>query len=134
MKALIISKTASLADNPRPLQLVELEKPQPGEGQVLVKVSVCGVCHTELDEIEGRTPPPSLPVVPGHEVIGRVASLGKNASRFDRGDRVGVGWIYSSSGSDDENLSPEFRATGRDVNGGYAEYMGVGEDYADPGP
>jgi len=134
MKALIISKTASLADNPRPMQLVELEKPQPGEGQVLVKVSVCGVCHTELDEIEGRTPPPSLPVVPGHEVIGRVASLGKNASRFDRGARVGVGWIYSSSGSDDENLSPEFRATGRDVNGGYAEYMVVGEDYAYPVP
>jgi len=134
MKALIISKTASLADNPQPLQLVELEKPQPGEGQVLIKVSVCGVCHTELDEIEGRTPPPSLPVVPGHEVIGRVASLGKNASRFDRGERVGVGWIYSSSGSDDENLSPEFRATGRDVNGGYAEYMVVGEDYAYPVP
>ncbi len=134
MKALIISKTASLADNPRPLQLVELEKPQPGEGQVLVKVSVCGVCHTELDEIEGRTPPPSLPVVPGHEVIGRVASLGKNTSRFDRGERVGVGWVYSSSGSDDENLSPEFRATGRDVNGGYAEYMVVGEDYAYPVP
>lgn len=134
MKALIISKTALLADNPQPLQLVELEKPQPGEGQVLVKVSVCGVCHTELDEIEGRTPPPSLPVVPGHEVIGRVASLGKNASRFDRGERVGIGWIYSSSGSDDENLSPEFRATGRDVNGGYAEYMVVGEDYAYPIP
>ena len=134
MKALIISKTASLADNPQPLELVELEKPQPGEGQVLIKVSVCGVCHTELDEIEGRTPPPSLPVVPGHEVIGRVASLGKNASRFDRGERVGVGWIYSSSGSDDENLSPEFRATGRDVNGGYAEYMVVGEDYAYPVP
>ena len=134
MKALIISKTASLADNPQPLELVELEKPQPGEGQVLIKVSVCGVCHTELDEIEGRTPPPSLPVVPGHEVIGRVTSLGKNASRFDRGERVGVGWIYSSSGSDDENLSPEFRATGRDVNGGYAEYMVVGEDYAYPVP
>ena len=134
MKALIISKTASLADNPQPLELVELEKPQPGEGQVLIKVSVCGVCHTELDEIEGRTPPPHLPVVPGHEVIGRVASLGKNSSRFDRGERVGVGWIYSSSGSDDENLSPEFRATGRDVNGGYAEYMVVGEDYAYPVP
>jgi len=134
MKALIISKTASLADNPQPLQLVELEKPQPGEGQVLIKVSVCGVCHTELDEIEGRTPPPHLPVVPGHEVIGRVTSLGKNASRFDRGERVGVGWIYSSSGSDDENLSPEFRATGRDVNGGYGEYMVVGEDYAYPVP
>jgi propanol-preferring alcohol dehydrogenase len=68
--------------------------------------------------------------VPGHEVIGRVAELGKDALRFSKGDRVGVGWIYSSSGGADENLSPEFRATGRDVNGGYAEYMVVGEDYA----
>jgi propanol-preferring alcohol dehydrogenase len=96
----------------------------------LIKVSVCGVCHTELDEIEGRTPPPSLPIVPGHEVIGRVAELGKDVLRFSKRDRVGVGWIFSSSGGADENLSPDFRATGRDVNGGYAEYMVVGEDYA----
>ena len=134
MKALILSRTASLADNPQPLQLVEMATPEPGEGQVLIKVSVCGVCHTELDEIEGRTPPPSLPVVPGHEVVGHVVGLGKNASRFKTGTRVGIGWIYSSSGEADENLSPEFCATGRDVNGGYAEYMIVGEDYAYPIP
>ena len=134
MKALIISKTALLADNPQPLQLVDIDKPEPGEGQVLIKVSVCGVCHTELDEIEGRTAPPSLPVVPGHEIIGRVEALGYRATRFGTGERVGVGWIYSSSGRQDENLSPAFRATGRDVNGGYAEYMVVGEDYAYPIP
>ena len=134
MKALILSKTASLAENRQPLQLVDMDTPEPGERQVLIKVSVCGVCHTELDEIEGRTPPPALPVVPGHEIVGRVAGRGKNASRFRPGDRVGVGWIHSSSGSADENLSPEFRATGRDVNGGYAEYMVVGEDYAYPIP
>ena len=134
MKAMILSATAPLSENRQPLRLVELETPEPAEGQVLIKVSVCGVCHTELDEIEGRTPPPSLPVVPGHEVIGRVAALGKNAARFKQGERVGVGWIYSSSGEADENLSPEFRATGRDVNGGYAEYMAVGEHYAYPIP
>ena len=131
---MILTSIAPLSENSKPLQMVDLETPEPGDGQVLVKVSVCGVCHTELDEIEGRTPPPSLPVVPGHEVIGRVAALGKNASRFATGDRVGVGWIYSSSGDADENLSPEFRATGRDVNGGYAEYMVVGEEYAYPIP
>ena len=132
MKALILSKTASLAENPQPLQLVDMDTPEPGEGQVLIKVSVCGVCHTELDEIEGRTAPPSLPVVPGHEVVGHVIGRGKNASRFATGARVGVGWIYSSSGEADENLSPDFRATGRDVNGGYAEFMVVGEAWWAP--
>ncbi len=131
---MILTATAPLSENGQPLQMVELTTPEPDDGQVLIKISVCGVCHTELDEIEGRTAPPSLPVVPGHEVIGRVAALGKNASRFAIGDRVGVGWIYSSSGDADENLSPDFRATGRDVNGGYAEYMVVGEDYAYPIP
>ena len=110
--------------------MVELNTPVPGERQILIRVLVCGVCHTELDEIEGRTAPPVLPVVPGHEVVGRIEALGQNASQFKMGDRVGVGWIHSSSGDIDENLSPEFRATGRDVNGGYAEYMVVGEDYA----
>lgn len=134
MKALILSKMTSLAENQRPLKLISMDTPAPGVGQILIEVSVCGVCHTELDEIEGRTVPPSLPIVPGHEVIGRVAELGENASRFSKGDRVGVGWIFSSSGGADENLSPDFRATGRDVNGGYAEYMVVGEDYAYPIP
>ena len=88
---MILTATAPLSENGQPLQMVELATPKPDDGQVLIKISVCGVCHTELDEIEGRTAPPSLPVVPGHEVIGRVAALGKNASRFATGDRVGVG-------------------------------------------
>jgi propanol-preferring alcohol dehydrogenase len=134
MKAMILPATAPLSENRQPLQLVDLEKPSPGEGQVLIAVSACGVCHTELDEIEGRTAPPYLPVVPGHEVVGRIAARGKNVSRFAEGDRVGVGWIYTSSGEADENLSPEFMATGRDVNGGYAEFMSVGEKYAYPIP
>lgn len=131
---MILSAIAPLADNNRPLQCVELDTPTPDDGQVLIRVSVCGVCHTEIDEIEGRTAPPLLPIVPGHEVVGRIAELGKNARRFGRGDRVGVGWIFSSSGDRDENLSPDFRATGRDANGGYAEYMIVGEQYAYPIP
>ena len=97
-------------------------------------MSACGVCHTELDEIEGRTAPPRLPVVPGHEVVGRVDKLGAGATRFAVGDRIGIGWIHSSSGSADENLSPLFRATGRDVDGGYAEFMTAPETYAYPVP
>ena len=86
---------------------------------------MCRVRHTGLDETEGRQAPlSSLRVVPGHQVIGSVTQLGKNASHFQLGDRVGVGWIFSSSGEADENFSPEFRATGRDLNSGYAECSG----------
>jgi len=130
MRAMVLQKIALLADNPEPLQLTDLPVPQPEDEQLLIEVSVCGVCHTELDEIEGRTAPARLPIVPGHEVVGRVAGLGANASLFNVGDRVGVGWIHSSDGGEAENLSDEFRATGRDVDGGYAEYMTVGERYA----
>jgi len=134
MKAMVIDRILSLEDGDSPLDALELPEPEPGAGEIRIAVSVCGVCHTELDEIEGRTAPPRLPVVPGHEVIGRVDALGAGASRFGIGDRVGVGWIHSSSGAADENLSPRFRATGRDVNGGYAEYMTVPETYAYPIP
>jgi propanol-preferring alcohol dehydrogenase len=123
-----------LADRPEPLRSVDLPVPEPGAGEVLLEVLACGVCHTELDEIEGRTPPPSLPVIPGHEVVGRVTKRGTGADRHALGDRLGVGWIYRSSGADDENLAPEFTATGRDVNGGYAEFMIVAQDYAYPIP
>jgi propanol-preferring alcohol dehydrogenase len=129
-----LEQISSLADNPEPLKLVEVPQPVPAEEEILIRVSACGVCHTELDEIEGRTPPPRLPVIPGHEVIGHVEQAGSAAKRHKTGDRVGVGWIYQSSGDDDENLSPEFRATGRDANGGYAEYMTVHERYAYPIP
>jgi propanol-preferring alcohol dehydrogenase len=131
---MVINRIVNLAEGEAPLDLVERPDPVPGRGEVRIKVSVCGVCHTELDEIEGRAAPPRLPVVPGHEVVGRVDRIGEGATRFGIGDRVGVGWIHSSSGLDDENLSPQFRATGRDVDGGYAEYMTVPEVYAYPIP
>ena len=130
MKAMVINRIASLQEQETPLAAVELPLPEPNAGEIRVKVCACGVCHTELDEIEGRTAPPRLPVVPGHEVVGRVDKRGSRATRFDIGERVGVGWIHSSSGTADENLSPRFRATGRDVNGGYAQYMTVPETYA----
>ncbi len=134
MKAMIMQRIVSLLEDEAPLALVDLPMPEPKAGEIRIKVSACGVCHTELDEIEGRTAPPRLPVVPGHEVIGRVDKLGPETQRFRAGDRVGVGWIHSSSGAPDENIDPAFRATGRDVDGGYAEYMSVAENYAYPIP
>jgi propanol-preferring alcohol dehydrogenase len=124
----------SLDDNPQPLELVEMPVPAPGKGELLIRVLVCGVCHTELDEIEGRAPPPALPVVPGHEVVGRVAALGAGVKGIEVGQRVGVGWIFDSDGGEFENLSQAFRATGRDANGGYAEFMTVPRGYAYPIP
>ena len=91
MRAMILPALCRLDENPNPLQLAELPDPEPGPGEILVRVSACGVCHTELDEIEGRTPPPRLPVVLGHQVVGRVAALGSGASVFRVGERVGVG-------------------------------------------
>lgn len=131
---MVLQSISNLDAVDEPLMLTDLPRPVPADDEVLIEVSVCGVCHTELDEIEGRTPPPSLPVVPGHEVIGRVVELGAGCRRHSKGDRVGVGWIYSSDGSATENISEAFRATGRDVNGGYAEYMTVPETYAYPIP
>jgi len=124
----------------QPLSLEEVRDPRPGEFELLVQVEACGVCHTELDEIEGRTPPPSLPMIPGHQVVGTVAEVGRHATRFTTGQRVGVAWINAACGyceycrSGRENLCAGFRATGRDVNGGYAELMTVGEDFAFPIP
>ena len=136
MKAMVLNRICDLDTCAAPLELVELPDPVPGERDILITVSVCGVCHTEIDEIEGRTPPPSLPVVPGHQAVGTVADTGRGARNFRAGDRVGVAWIYSACGacpmclSGRENLCSDFKATGRDANGGYAEYMTVREDFA----
>jgi propanol-preferring alcohol dehydrogenase len=136
MKAMVLKELTSLKENPTPLELQEIPDPVPAEGEILIKVTVCGVCHTELDEIEGRTPPPELPVILGHQVVGRVEENGDGASRFDLGDRVGVAWIYSADETckfcraGTENLCPNFKATGRDADGGYAELMTVPEDFA----
>ncbi|MEW5721471.1 MAG: zinc-dependent alcohol dehydrogenase family protein [Thermodesulfobacteriota bacterium] len=136
MKAMVMKNVTGLRENKAPLILADLPVPEPGPGQVLLKVSACGVCHTELDEIEGRTPPPVLPMVLGHQVVGRVEALGPGAGKYRLGDRLGVGWIFSSCGrcpdclAGDDNLCPEFRATGRDAPGGYAQYMAVPEDAA----
>lgn len=134
MRAMVLRSSAGFDQSGEPLVLQDLPRPVPGDGEILLQVLVCGVCHTELDEIEGRTPPPKYPVTPGHEIVGRVAELGPNCSRHEIGQRVGVGWIHSSSGRADENTSSAFVATGRDVDGGYADYLVVPERYAYPVP
>lgn len=138
MKAWIIEKISDLTKENQPLKLIEVPTPKPGEGEILIKIKACGVCHTEIDEIEGRTPPPEFPVVPGHQAVGNVEISGSDF--FKPGERVGVAWIYSACGkceyclSGQENLCPDFVATGRDANGGYAEYMVVPEKFAYPIP
>jgi alcohol dehydrogenase, propanol-preferring len=140
MKAMLLTRLGRMEDNDAPLQPADLPDPVPQSNEILIAVSVCGVCHTELDEIEGRTPPPRLPVVPGHQVVGRVAGLGAGVRRVKIGERVGVAWIYSACGQcrfctrGEENLCESFRATGRDANGGYAQFMTVSEDFAHPIP
>ncbi|MBN2171672.1 MAG: zinc-dependent alcohol dehydrogenase family protein [Candidatus Krumholzibacteriota bacterium] len=136
MRAMVLHALAGLDEQPAPLRLEERPDPAPGPGELLLAVSACGVCHTELDEIEGRTPPPRLPVIPGHEVVGRVLARGAGAARFAVGDRVGVAWIHAACGecaycrAGLENLCAGFVATGRDVDGGYATRMVVPESGA----
>ncbi len=140
MNAHVLRHLAAIESGRDPLDFCELPDPIPGPGDLLIRVSACGVCHTEIDEIEGRTPPPVLPVVPGHQVVGHVVHCGPRPSALKPGTRVGVAWIYSACGrcaqclGGRENLCASFRATGRDANGGYAELMVARQDFVFPVP
>ncbi len=137
MKAMLLRELGPVTKDSHPLDHADFPDPVPTEGEVLIRVKVCGVCHTELDEIEGRTPPAHLPVILGHQVVGVVE---KAAGSLSVGQRVGVPWIFSACGhckycrAGNENLCENFRATGRDANGGYAQYMKVSADFAHPIP
>ena len=138
MKAMVLKKTSLIEQ--KPLELVELPIPIPDSKQILVKVSACGVCHTELDEIEGRVSPSIFPIVLGHEIIGKVESLGPGTSKFKQGNRVGIAWINWACGrcpfclKGEENLCDAAKWTGKDTDGGYAQYTVVSEDFAYPIP
>lgn len=140
MQAMVLEKLCDLLVESEPLRLLDVPMPEPAADEVRIRVTTCGVCHTELDEIEGRTPPPRLPVILGHQAVGRIDRVGENVAESRIGERVGVAWIYSACGhcrwcrAGLENLCPEFRATGRDADGGYAEYMVVPADFAHPLP
>jgi len=133
LKAMVLKRISKVEETP--LKMEDVPKPEPGYGEILIRISACGVCRTELDEIEGRRKP-KLPIILGHEIVGRVESAGNGVERFSVGDRVGVAWIYHVCGqckfclSGQENLCERFQATGCDVDGGYAEYVKVREDFA----
>ncbi|MCL6119713.1 MAG: zinc-dependent alcohol dehydrogenase family protein [bacterium] len=136
MKSMMLTKISDLKINKTPLIAAETEIPKINKNEVLVKINACAVCHTELDEIEGRIQPINLPVIPGHQIVGRVIETGSEVNKLRIGDRVGIGWINSACGkceyckSGFENLCVNFVATGKDVNGGYAEYTKINENYA----
>ena len=136
MKAMQLNRIVSLDTEDHPLELVDLPVPEPDAGELRVAVSACGVCHTELDEIEGRAPPSCYPMTPGHQVVADVVAEGPGCTLGLVGQRVGVAWIFDACGTcgycreGRENLCESFRATGRDACGGYAEYMCIGEHFA----
>ena len=122
------------------LTLEERPVPEPGAGEVLVRVSACGVCRTDLHVVDGDLTEPRLPVVPGHEIVGRVAALGAGVERFTEGERVGIPWLGWTCGtcrycrSDRENLCPDARFTGYTLDGGYGDYCIADERYCFPLP
>ncbi len=138
MKAMVLRQFAAIETSP--LRLESIEVPDPEEGEVLMKVEACGVCHTDLHTVEGDLPAANLPIVPGHQVVGKVAKLGFGASSLQHGDKVGVAWLHSTCGhcsfclSGKENLCPQARFTGYHVNGGYAEYIIAREKFVYPLP
>lgn len=138
MRAMVLNKISSIEEEP--LEAADLPIPAPADNQILVKILVCGVCHTDLDEIEGRLKPPQLPIVPGHQIVGTVAGKGKAVTKFKTDERVGITWLYSACGKcsfclrGSENLCDRAAWTGKDVNGGYAEYMVIPEGFAHPLP
>ncbi len=138
MKAMILRSTAPV--NERSVEKVEIARPEPGPGEILLKIGACGLCHTDLHTVEGELDLPKLPVVPGHQIVARVEALGEGATRFKTGDRVGVAWLNHTCGECDycrrglENLCENAKFTGYHVDGGYAEYVTVSEDFAYPIP
>ena len=118
-----------------PLRLRSMAPPVPGEGQVLVRVHACGVCRTDLHVVDGELKEPKLPIVPGHEVVGTVAEVGKGVERFAPGQRVGIPWLGYTCGkcrycrADQENLCPRARFTGYQIDGGYADYALADQRY-----
>jgi propanol-preferring alcohol dehydrogenase len=124
----------------QPLELTEMPMPEPGHGQVLLRVHACGICRTDLHILDGELAHPKLPLVPGHQIVGTVAATGAGATRFREGDRVGVPWLGWTDGtcpycrSGRENLCDAARFTGYDINGGYADHTVADERFCFPLP
>jgi alcohol dehydrogenase, propanol-preferring len=131
---MLMRQPASVAD--RPLRMEDVADPTPGPGEILVEVRACGICRTDLHVVEGELPVLRTPLVPGHQVVGRVAGRGPGATRFREGDRVGIAWLRHACGrclycaTDRENLCERAEFTGWHADGGYADYAVVDEEYA----
>lgn len=138
MQAMQLSAVKPAEENP--LTLVDAPAPQPAGRQTLIKVSVCGVCHTDLHTVEGDLELPRLPLIPGHQVVGQIEAVGDAVAERRVGDRVGVGWLNWTCGDCHycrqglENLCPHAHFTGLQADGGYARYMVVDERFAYPIP
>src|ERR1700739_58890 len=133
MKACVLRAAARIETNP--LEFADVPVPQPGKGEVLVRVSFCGVCRTDLHVVEGELPTRKSPVIPGHQVVGVVEKCGEGARRFREGARVGIAWLHSTDQTCEycrsgmENLCDHPEFTGYTVDGGYAEYAVAREDF-----
>lgn len=133
MKACVLQVPAKVETNP--LVFGDVTAPEPGEGEVLVRVRACGVCRTDLHVIEGELPPRKSPVIPGHQVVGTIEKVGKNTHRFSIGARVGIAWLHKTDGTCEycragaENLCDHPEFTGYTVSGGYAEYVVAPENF-----
>lgn len=143
MRAMLLRRPKTMSatpDDAAALELSDVPIPEPGEREVRLRVSVCGVCRTDLDVAEGRIAAGHYPVVPGHQIIGRVDKIGGAVTQCRVGDRVGVAWIHSACGicrwcrNSEENLCPYFESTGCDADGGYAEYAIARADFTYPIP
>ncbi len=133
MRAWVVSKPGPITTGP--LRLIERPVPEPGPGQLLIRVLLCGVCRTDLHLAEGDLPPKAPDVTPGHEVVGEVVATGPGVTRFSTGDRVGAAWLAGTDGScrycrrGQENLCPNSIYTGWDIQGGYADYLVASDAY-----
>jgi len=138
MKAMVLRRAGDISASP--LQRQEVPTPQPGPGDVLVRVTVCGICRTDLHVIEGELEHPLLPLIPGHQAVGVISQVGASVTERKVGERVGIAWLQSTCGRCEfcvrgrENLCQEARFTGYQVHGGYAEYAVVPERFAYPIP
>lgn len=138
MKACLLRAPAGIQKNP--LEYADVAEPKPGAGEVLVRVQVCGVCRTDLHVIEGELPPKKSPVIPGHQVVGKIEQTGTGAMRFAKGMRVGIAWLYKTDGTcsycqrAEENLCDAPQFTGYTVDGGYAEWIVAPQDFVYPIP
>ncbi|SLN77740.1 zinc-dependent alcohol dehydrogenase family protein [Oceanibacterium hippocampi] len=135
MRAMILNRAAAGR-----LDAVERDRPDPGPGEVLVKVAACGVCRTDLHVVDGDLPEPKIPIIPGHEIVGRVVACGSGVEGFPAGLRVGIPWLGFSCGTcdycrrDEENLCPDASFTGYRIDGGYADYACADARYVFPLP